>query len=67
MNDDQDNEKFRLMPLGDIGTLAVALVFLAGFLWLMFGPSPFAGLYQKPKQAAAQPQEVTVTIPEKSK
>ena len=28
MNDDQDDEKFRMMPLGDIGTLAIALVFL---------------------------------------
>ena len=67
MNDDQDDKKFRMMPLGDIGTLAVALVFLVAFLWLMFGPSPFAGLYQSAKQAPAQPQEVTVTIPDKGK
>jgi hypothetical protein len=67
MNDDQDNEKFRLMPMGDIATLLVALAFLAGFLWLMFGPSPFAGLYDKPKEGPAQPQEVIVTLPEKPK
>ena len=67
MNNDQDDEKFRLMPLGDIWTLVLALMFFVGFLWLMFGPSPFAELYQKPKQAPAQPQEVTVTIPDKSK
>ena len=67
MNDDQDDKKFRMMPLGDIGTLAVALVFLVAFLWLMFGPSPFTGLFQSAKQAPAQPQEVTVTIPDKGK
>ncbi|MGA7676352.1 MAG: hypothetical protein WCA78_15060 [Rhizomicrobium sp.] len=67
MNDDQDDEKFRMMPLGDIGTLAIALVFLVAFLWLMFGPSPFAGLYQNAKQAPAQPREVTVTVPDKGK
>ena len=67
MNDDQDDKKFRMMPLGDIGTLAVALVFLVAFLWLMFGLSPFAGLFQNAKQAPAQPQEVTVTVPDKGK
>jgi hypothetical protein len=67
MNDDQDDEKFRLMPLGDIGTLIIALMFLGGFLWLMFGTSPFAGLYETAKPAPAQPQEVTVTLPAKGK
>ena len=68
MNDDQDGEKkFQMMPMGDIGTLVIALIFLAGFLWLMFGPSPFAGLSQQAKQAPTQPSEVSVTIPEKSK
>jgi multidrug efflux pump subunit AcrA (membrane-fusion protein) len=67
MNDDQDDEKFRLMPIGDMMTLAVALVFLAGFLWLIFGPSPFAGLYDSAKTAPAQPQEVIVTVPAKGK
>jgi hypothetical protein len=66
MNDDQDGEKkFQMMPMGDIGTLVIALIFLAGFLWLMFGPSPFAGLYQTAKPAP--PQEVTVTLPAKAK
>ena len=67
MKDDQDDEKFRMMPLGDIGTLVIALMFLAGFLWLMFGTSPFAGLYQMAKPARAEPQEVTVTLPAKGK
>ena len=65
MNDDQDDEKFRLMPAGDMVTLAVALAFLAGFLWLMFGPSPFAGLTETAKPAP--PQEVIVTLPGKAK
>ena len=66
MNDDQDDEKkFQMMPMGDIGTLVIALIFLAGFLWLMFGPSPFAGLYQTAKPAP--PQEVIVTLPAKAK
>ena len=67
MDDDQDDEKFQMMPLGDIGLLGIALVFLVAFLWLMFGPSPFAGLSQQAKQAPTQPSEVSVTIPEKSK
>jgi hypothetical protein len=33
----------------------------------MFGPSPFAGLYQAAKPGPAQPDEVTVTIPQKPK
>ncbi len=67
MNDDQDDEKFRLMPLGDIAIFAVGVVCLAAVLWLTFGPSPFAGLYEKPKQGADQPQEITVTLPVKPK
>ena len=65
MDDDQDDEKFHMMPLGDITTLLVCLAFLAGFLWLMFGPSPFAGLTESAKPAP--PQEVTVTLPGKAK
>ncbi len=65
MNDDQDDNKFQMMPWSDITTLVVALAFLAGFLWLMFGPSPFAGLYQAAKPAP--PQEVIVTLPGKAK
>jgi len=67
MDEDQDDKKFRMMPLGDIGTLVISLIFFIGFLWLMFGPSPFAGLYQAAKPAPAQPDEVTVTIPQKPK
>jgi hypothetical protein len=65
MNDDQDDKKFQMMPASDITTLVVALAFLAGFLWLMFGPSPFAGLTETAKPAP--PQEVIVTLPAKAK
>ena len=67
MDEDEDLEKFRLMPLGDIGTLVIALIFFIGFLWLMFGPSPFAGLYKALKPAPAAPAEVSVSIPAKPK
>ena len=30
--------------LGDLGVVAIAVVFLFGFLFLLFGPSPLAGL-----------------------
>ncbi len=30
--------------IGDLGVIAIALVFLAGMLFLIFGPSPLAGL-----------------------
>ena len=66
-DDDEDDKKLGMMPLGDMGTLGVALVFLVAFLWLMFGPSPFAGLFKEAKPAPAQPQEVTVTVPDKGK
>jgi len=67
MDDDEDDKKFRMMPLGDIGTLVIALIFLIGFLWLMFGPSPFTALIQAAKPAGAQSDEVIVGIPQKSK
>jgi len=74
MNDDEDDDlKPPTMPLGDIGIIAIALVFFIAFLWLMFGPSPFAGLTEKPNQtqsqstAPAAPEEVTVTLPKKPK
>jgi hypothetical protein len=67
MNDDRDDKKFHMMPAGDIGILAIAAAFLVGFLYLMFGPSPFQPLVDKAKQEAAQPVEVPVTLPEKPK
>ncbi len=67
MNDDDDDKKFHLMPAGDICILAIAAAFLIGFLYLMFGPSPFQPLVDKAKHDAAQPVEVPVTLPEKPK
>jgi len=58
MNDDQDDKKLRMMPLGDIGVIGIALVFFVAFLWMMFAPSPFAGLFppEKKDAAASTPQ-----------
>jgi len=67
MTDDEKDRKFRLLDLGDMLNLFIALACLAMFLWLLFGPSPFKGLGAVPKPAMAQPAEVTVTIPEKGK
>ena len=67
MNDDQDDKKFQLMPASDMMTLVVALAFLVGFLWLMFGPSPFAGLTGNGQKARPPPPEVIVTLPAKAK
>jgi len=53
MNDDQDDKKFRMMPLGDIGVIGIALVFFVAFLWMMFAPSPFAGMFPPEKNGAA--------------
>jgi hypothetical protein len=67
MNDDDDDKRFHMMPAGDIGILAIAAAFLVGFLYLMFGPSPFQPIIDKAKHDAAQPVEVPVTLPEKPK
>ncbi len=61
---DEDDDKPPKIPLGDYGTIAIAAVFLFGFLYLMFGPSPFEGLFKKP--APAPSGEVTVSIPQKN-
>ena len=62
--DNDDDLKQPLIPAGDVGTILVAAVFLLGFLYLMFGPSPFEGVFKStpaPQQAPAG--EVTVTVP----
>jgi hypothetical protein len=63
--DDDDDLKQPPIPLGDLGIILVAAMFLIGFLWLMFGPSPFAGLFDQAKQAPEPPPVVTVTVPPK--
>lgn len=70
MDDDGDDKKFRMMPLGDIGTLVIALLFFVLFLILMFYPS-FFGQFLMPAPGSQQTQqqsgEVSVTLPPKPK
>jgi len=65
--DDDDDIKPPPIPAGDIGIIFVAAVFLIGFLYLMFGPSPFEGLFKQANQPAAQNSEsvVNVAVPPK--
>jgi hypothetical protein len=61
---DDDDEKPQRIPLGDIGTILLAGVFLVGMLYMMFGPNPLEGVFKSPP-----PKEdnhvVTVTLPPK--
>jgi uncharacterized SAM-binding protein YcdF (DUF218 family) len=66
MPDDEEKEGFRLMPLGDIGTLVIALAFLVLFVILIFFPSFLGQFLTPPHQAPQQSGEVSVTIPAKS-
>ena len=63
--DDDDDLKQPMIPAGDLGTILVAAVFLLGFLYLMFGPSPFEGVFKNSPapQQQAPAGEVTVTVP----
>ena len=64
--ENDDDLKQPMIPAGDLGTILIAAVFLLGFLYLMFGPNPFAELGKGAPPAAQQPQnEVTVTLPQK--
>jgi quinol-cytochrome oxidoreductase complex cytochrome b subunit len=69
MQEDGEERRFRMMPLGDIGTLAIALLFLVLFVLLMFFPSVFTQFLMPPNATPqAQPAgEVSVTLPEKPK
>jgi hypothetical protein len=62
--EDDDDLKQPMIPAGDLGTIVIAGVFLLGFLYLMFGPSPFEGVFVK-KAAPRPAAEVTVTVPPK--
>jgi hypothetical protein len=65
-DDNDDDLKQPLIPAGDFGIILLAAVFLLGFLFLMFGPSPFEGAFKdQPAPQAASGQEVTVTLPQK--
>jgi len=64
-HDDDDDDRPRFMPLGDIGTIFLAGVFLLGMLYMMFGPSPFAGIHWKTAEPKEQRGVVDVTVPPK--
>ena len=69
--DDDDDLKQPMIPAGDLGTILLAAVFLLGFLYLMFGPSPFQPLIDQASKLrqtqAPSSGEVTVTVPDKQK
>jgi uncharacterized membrane protein (DUF485 family) len=67
--EDEEKRRFRMMPLGDIGTLTIALLFLVLFLLLLFFPSFFTQFLNSPSVTPqAQPAgEVSVTVPAKPK
>ncbi len=69
MDEDDEKEKFRMPPLGDIGTVLVALVFFVAMIWMMFWHTPFATMFGQPKPEQAQPvvSEVTVDVIAKPK
>ena len=59
--DDEEKIGLNLMPIGDIGKLAIALMFLFLFVVLMFFPSVFAQ-FLKPPHEAQQPTAVGCKI-----
>ncbi|MDE1938482.1 MAG: hypothetical protein KGI68_05630 [Alphaproteobacteria bacterium] len=69
MDEDDEKEKFRMPPLGDIGTVFVALVFFVALIWMMFWHTPFATMFDKskPQPEKAAPSEVTVDVIAKPK
>jgi hypothetical protein len=62
---DDDDEKPNRLPLGDIGTILLAGVFLVGMLYMMFGPNPLDGVF-KPAPPKEDSGVVTVTLPPKN-
>lgn len=63
--DDQDDDKPQWLHPGDLGTILLAGVFLVGMLYMIFGPSPFKGMFDKKPQANPDSGVVTVTVPPK--
>ena len=63
---DDDDHRAPWLHLGDIGTIALAGVFLVGMLFMMFGPSPFDGItFKKQPESQADKGEVIITLPSK--
>lgn len=61
---DDDNDKPPRLHLGDLGTIFLAGVFLVAMLFMMFGPSPFEGVF-KPKPEQKPDNEVTINLQNK--
>jgi hypothetical protein len=64
-HDDHDDEKPSWIHPGDLGTILLAAVFMIGMLFMVFGPSPFKGIFDKKPEAARDNGVVTVTVPPK--
>ncbi len=62
--DDDNNDRSRWLHPGDIGTILLAGVFLVGMLFMIFGPSPFDGVFKK-SDAKPDNGEVSVSLPAK--
>lgn len=66
-DDNDDDLKQPLIPWGELGPVLIAALFFIGFLWLMFGPSPFEGLVKQAKMSAPQPSESVINLQKRSK
>jgi len=65
-DDDDDDLKPPRIAVGDLGIIFIAGVFLLGFLYLMFGPSPLEPLLAKKSAGQDAPAaEVTISVPPK--
>ncbi|MDR3526048.1 MAG: hypothetical protein P4L57_02135 [Rhizomicrobium sp.] len=66
-NDDDGKSDRPKLHIGDLGTILLAGVFLVGMLFMIFGPSPFDGVFKKqPEAKPAEKGEVTITLPAKN-
>ena len=61
---DDEDDRPPPVPWGDYATLILAAIFSLTGLYLIFGPSPFAGIKILPNSAPppAQSQEVTIGL-----
>jgi len=66
MSEPEKNAPIFGMHYGDLGVVAMAVLFLFGFLWLMFSPAPLKGL-DKFDQVAAHDREATIAKLEKAR
>lgn len=69
-DDDKDDTKWEWPHPGDLGTVAIAAVFLAGMIgtiiWMFSSPEPVKDLFgHKPAAAASDNGEVTIDLQQK--